>query len=59
MNQFLKAFVILAIVGAFLGVGLYIFHIVHLEFREAKKEYIKGEKVKAVTGMLFPFGGRN
>jgi hypothetical protein len=59
MNQYLKAFVILTIFAGILGLLLYIFNIVHLEFREAKKEYIKGEKIKAVTGMLFPFGGKS
>lgn len=57
MNQFLKAFLILVIVGAILATFLYVFHVVHQEFREVKKEYIRGEKAKAVGGILNPVGG--
>ena len=57
MNQYLKAFLILTIFAAVLATFLYIFHIVHQEFRDVKKEYIKAEKTKAIAGALFPVGG--
>lgn len=57
MNQYLKAFLTILVVGAILATLLYIFNIVHQEFRETKKEYIQGEKAKAIGGMLNPVGG--
>lgn len=57
MNQYLKAFLTILVVGAILATLLYIFSIVRQEFRETKKEYIQGEKMKAVGGMLNPVGG--
>lgn len=57
MNQYLKAFLILVVVGSILATLLYIFGVVRQEFRETKQEYIRGEKAKAIGGMLNPVGG--
>jgi hypothetical protein len=57
MNQYLKAFLVVIVAGAILATLLYIFHIAHQEFRETKKEYIRGEKAKAIGGMIPSVGG--
>lgn len=51
MNDVLKAFLILTIVGSILAVTLYIFHVVREEYHEAKTEYIEAQKEKAVAGV--------
>lgn len=51
MNDALKAFLILVVVGSVLAVTLYVFNVVRQEYHEAKTEYIQAQKEKAVAQM--------
>jgi hypothetical protein len=51
MNDALKAFLILVVVGSVLAVTLYVFNVIRYEYHEAKTECIEAQKEKAAAQM--------